>query len=91
MMFQLYVQSSMWLAKTGFGFKMLFIPGAGSVWYDIPSLSLLDSRSESQLPVSLDMTAEQPRLSMLSRLAVFNVFSFTVGLLRCKLIVNPGT
>lgn len=40
MMFQLYVQSSMWLAETGFGFKMLFIPGAGSVWYDSPSLSL---------------------------------------------------
>ena len=84
MMFQLYVQSSMWLTKTEFGFKMLFIPGAGSVWYDSPSLSLLDSRSESQLPVSLGMTAEQQRLSMLSRLAVFDIFSFTVGLLGCN-------
>lgn len=54
-------------------------------------LSLLDFRSESQLLVSLGMTAEQPRLSMLGRLAVFDVFSFTVGLLGCKLIVNPGT
>lgn len=70
--------------KLDFRFKILIIPGSGSVWYDL-SLSLLDFCSESQLLVSLGMRAEKPRLSMLSRLAVFDIFSFTVGLLGCKL------